>query len=230
MQKGRVKSTTGLNLRLKPNGEKLSVFEHNEQFTIVDEVTFYRVKSDDGRVGYVHSDYVEKIPVASVLPESNRENYQPIFKPVVFNNDVFVGEIVRVDQDFVPDLKRIAAYAVKCNLKIWVTSSLRQLDNQVKGAIVKPASNSCHHIGHAIDMNILYEGKFFNSKALRVKNHINLPESISKFFEMIRMDEDLRWGGDFSTEDPVHIDNDFYHKQKLYYLSKLDNRVELLNA
>ena len=67
MLKGRVKSTTGVNLRLKPNGDKVDVLGHNEEFTIVDEVMFYRVKSKNGQVGYVHGDYVEKIP-ASIEP------------------------------------------------------------------------------------------------------------------------------------------------------------------
>ncbi|MES0446482.1 MAG: SH3 domain-containing protein [Desulfobacterales bacterium] len=225
MQKGRVKSTTGLNLRFKPNGDKIGVLGHNEEFTIVDEVTFYRVKSQSGHVGYVHGDYIEKIPTSSVLPKTNGGNYEPEFKPVVFIHDSFIGETARVDQDFVTDLQRLSEYASQCNLKIWVTSSLRPLNNQFKGAIVKPASRSCHHIGHAIDMNLFYEGEIYNSKMLIKSNHINLSDNITGFFELIRADKVLRWGGDFKTEDPVHIDNDFYHEQEIFYLAKLDSRI-----
>jgi hypothetical protein len=225
MEKGRVKSTTGLNLRFKPNGDKIGVLGHNEEFTIVDEVTFYRVKSQSGHVGYVHGDYIEKIPTSSILPKTNGGDYVPEFKPVVFMHYSFVGETARVDQDFVPDLQRLSEYASQCNLKIWVTSSLRPLNNQFKGAIVKPAARSCHHIGHAIDINLFYEDAIYNSKMLLKSNHINLSDNITRFFELIREDKILRWGGDFRTEDPVHIDNDFYHEQEILYLAKLDSRI-----
>jgi len=230
MLKGRVKSTTGVNLRLKPNGDKVDVLGHNEEFTIVDEVMFYRVKSKNGQVGYVHGDYVEKIPASIEPGESTEVEYTPGYNPVVFQHDSFVGEAARVDQDFVQDLERLAEYASQCQLKIWVTSSLRSLDNQVKGAIVKPASKSCHHIGHAIDMNILYEAKLYNSKMLRKNNHSNLPGDILQFFEMIKLDMVLRWGGNFRTQDPVHIDNNFYNRQRIFYLAKLDSRVSQANA
>ncbi len=233
MTKGRVKSTTGLNLRLKPNGEKIGVLGHNEEFSIVDEVTFYRVKTGSGKIGYVHSDYVEKIPSTSLIPESSvveEDGFSPEFKLVTFSHERFMGETVKVDQGFVASLQRVAQYAGECDLKIWVTSSIRQLNNQIEGAIVKPASHSCHHIGHAIDMNIFYNEKLYNSKALRRGKHRDLPDKIVAFFDLIRADSILRWGGDFATEDPVHIDDNFYNKQKLMYLAKLDSRMTQLNA
>ena len=61
-------------------------------------------------------------------------------------------------------------------------------------------------------------------------NHKSLPDNIPKFFNLIRKDKVLRWGGDFRIQDTVHIDNDFYHKQKIFYLAKLDSRVLQLNA
>lgn len=237
MQKGRVKSTTGLNLRDKPNGEKVAVLAHDQEFTIVDQVTFYRVKTRDGQTGYVHGSYVEKMPTFTDLPSEQaitvaeeEGSYLPDFKPVVFLDDHFVGESVTVDQDFVPELKRLSGFAQQCDLKIWVTSSLRPLNNQVRGAIVKPATNSCHHIGHAIDMNLFHQGKLYNSVALRKDNHGRLPQPLQTFFQLIREDEILRWGGDFRTQDPVHIDDDFFHKQKLFFQAKLNSRVDQANA
>jgi len=50
MDRGRVKSSTGLNLRNKPNGDRVGVLAHNEQFTILDEVNFYRVRSESGEI------------------------------------------------------------------------------------------------------------------------------------------------------------------------------------
>ncbi|MCD4694732.1 MAG: SH3 domain-containing protein [Bacteroidales bacterium] len=229
MQKGRVISTTGLNLRIKPNGEKVGVLSHNEEFTIVDEVAFFRVKTKNGQVGYVHSDYVEKIPSSTLLSKAKTDTINPRFKEVVFSNDSFIGEAARVDQDFVPDLDRLAKYALQCKLKIWVTSSIRPLNNQIRGAIVKPATHSCHHIGHAIDMNLFFKGKIINSGMMKKSNHKNLAVNISEFFELIRKDKFLRWGGDFRAQDTVHIDNDFYYKQKIFYQSKLDSRVSQSN-
>ena len=129
-----------------------------------------------------------------------------------------------------PDLLRLAKYAKKCKLKIWVTSSIRPINNQFKGAIVTPATHSCHHIGHAIDMNLFFEDKIYNSKMMLKGNHVNLPENIPAFFDLIRKDKVLRWGGDFKKQDTVHIDNDFYHKQKLFYQAKLNSRVMQLNG
>ena len=40
MERGKVKSETGLNLRLKPNGDRVGVLKYNEEFNIVDEITF----------------------------------------------------------------------------------------------------------------------------------------------------------------------------------------------
>ena len=64
----------------------------------------------------------------------------------------------------------------------------------------------------------------------RTSETLNLADNITRFFELIRSDKILRWGGDFRTQDPVHIDNDFYHEQKILYLAKLDSRVLQSNA
>ncbi len=236
MQKGRVKSTTGLNLRDKPNGEKTGILGFNEEFSLVDQVTFYRIKTLDGRVGYVHGDYVEKVPTMLDIPgdvelrDEAEGEFSPEFKSVIFSDPHFIGDTLTADQDFVPGLKRLATYADQCHLKIWVTSSLRALNNQVRGAIVKPATNSCHHIGHAIDMNLFHDGTLYNSKKLVKENHINLPEDVRQFFKLVRADDKLRWGGDFGTPDPVHIDDNFFHKQRLFFKAKLDSRVIQANT
>jgi hypothetical protein len=230
MQRGKVKSDTGLNLRLKPNGDRIGVLKFKEEFSIVDEITFYRVKTDSGQVGYVHGDYVEKIPKPTMVPKTETTRYSMEFRPVIYTGEAFVGETVKVDQDFVPDLQRVSAYAAECHLKIWVTSSLRSLDNQINGAIVKPATHSCHHVGHAIDMNIFHKDELYNSKRLRKTNHSRLPEEVVRFIEEIRSDPVLRWGGDFSRQDPVHIDNNFFNREKIIYLAKIDDRIMQSNA
>ncbi|MEE8056455.1 MAG: SH3 domain-containing protein [Pseudomonadales bacterium] len=230
---GRVRSGTGLNLREKPNGEKIDVLGHNEEVEILEEVSFFRIRTTSGQIGYVHGSYLEKMPaVEDVDFTAIDKNSVPseAFDLVTFSNEHFVGEAVKVDRDFVLSLNRICQYAKDFNVKIWATSSTRSINNQVRGAIVSPASNSCHHIGHAIDMNLLLDGKLYNSKKLSRSNLKNLPEPIGNFIESVRTDEGLRWGGDFNSEDPVHIDDDFYRQQKIIYMAKLHSRLNQLNA
>lgn len=233
MDKGRVKPDSGLNMREKPNGELMSVLRHNEVVDILEEVRFYRVRNAIGEIGYVHGDYLEKMPTTDTrIAEVEKPNVFPsdTYEQVVFENECFIGEPAKVDRDFVPALTRVSDYAKACKLKVWVTSSTRNLGDQVRGAIVPPAGRSCHHIGHAIDMNLMFEGTLYNSRKLQRNNLTNLPAAIGKFIDKIREDAELRWGGDFSVEDPVHIDDDFYHRQEIMYMAKLHSRVNQLNA
>ncbi len=41
---------------------------------------------------------------------------------------------------------------------------------------------------------------------MRKDNYKNLPLPIQSFLDQIIKDKDLRWGGIFAQEDPVHID------------------------
>ncbi|WP_179957683.1 SH3 domain-containing protein [Exilibacterium tricleocarpae] len=228
MDKGRVKSDTGLNLRDKPNGHVIGVLRHNEEVELLDEVSFFRVRNRAGEIGYVHGDYLEQLPAGTGTSAAG--TWSPHFEPVTYANARFVGEKIRVDRDFTPELDKIAGFAEQTDLQIWVTSSIRQLNNQVNGAIVKPAAKSCHHIGHAIDMNLLYRNELYNSKKLRKSHHPKLPGPLLDFIQLLRKDATLRWGGDFTTEDPVHIDDNLYNRDTVLYQAKLDNRVNRLNA
>lgn len=236
MEKGRVSSETGLNLRKDPGGKRIGVLGYDEEVTILDKVCFYRVRTASGQIGYVHGDYLQARPredrlvhVESGTAEVAEDAWIPRFEPVVYSNPNFIGEALKVDRDFVPQLDKLAGYAKDCGLKIYVTSSLRSLDQRVRGAIVKPAGKSCHHIGHALDMNLAGKEGFYNSRKLSRANFNRLPDKVQSFFGMIRDDEILRWGGDFSTEDPVHIDDNLYRRDPLLYEAKLANRMERVN-
>ena len=231
--KGRVRSESGLNLREKPNGNKINVLAPDAQVEILQEVKFLRVKTSDGQIGYVHSDYIDESPALNEVQASGEIDDvfpDPEFKLVKFTGDCFIGQPAMVDVDFALCLKRVNTYAKQCDVKIWVTSATRNINQQVNGAIVKPASKSCHHIGHAIDMNIMHGGTLYNSKALIKSNFKNLPDNVTGFIKMLRDDEQLRWGGDFNTQDPVHIDDNFYYRQQLMYVAKLQSRMNQLNA
>lgn len=112
------------------------------------------------------------------------------------------------DADFIPLLQKVNQYAIDADVMLYVTSSFRKTA-KVKGAIVTPAEKSNHMIGHAIDMNVDY-GKGYssrcNSACLKATNK-NRPVAVTNFIKKIQEDEDLRWGGDFNTADPVHIDD-----------------------
>ena len=72
---------------------------------------------------------------------------------------------------------------------------------------MQPVTNSNHHAGHAIDMNVRYQGTLYTSTQLQSNNLNNLPQAVQGLIDDIRNDTDLRWGGDFANTDPVHIDD-----------------------
>jgi len=124
-----------------------------------------------------------------------------------FSGSQFVGKPVLADVEFLSGLQSINDLAAAQGLQVHVTSSARRHGVAVGNTIVPPASRSNHLVGHAIDMNLKKDGKFFNSKALRKQGLKKQPKAIRAFIEGVRADPALRWGGDFNTEDPVHIDD-----------------------
>ena len=90
-------------------------------------------------------------------------------------------------------------------LQVYVTSSFRKFGQPIEGAIVEPARRSNHYVGHAIDMNLSAPGYWCNSKCLRYE--LDQRPEAKCFIEKIRSDPNLRWGGDFSEKDEVHIDD-----------------------
>ena len=140
-------------------------------------------------------------------------------KLVVYKSSNIIGydgKPIIVDYYFINSMNRLNSYAKQNNLTLFVTSSFRKVDEEVNGAIVSPAKMSNHLAGHAIDMNIEYDGSWFDSKLMRRKNMKNLPHSLQNFFNDIRRDKVLRWGGDFSIQDTVHIDDHLNKNQKAW--------------
>jgi hypothetical protein len=50
-------------------------------------------------------------------------------------------------------------------------------------------------------------GKFYNSDKLAPSKLSEVSEGVRSFIQSIEDDSDLRWGGNFSNTDPVHIDD-----------------------
>ena len=124
-----------------------------------------------------------------------------------FTGTNFTGAAVQCDVNFVQHLQTIDSYAGNRGVQIHVTSSFRQQQQAVTGAVVQPVTNSNHHAGHAIDMNVRYQGTLYTSTQLQSNNLNNLPQAVQGLIDDIRNDTDLRWGGDFANTDPVHIDD-----------------------
>jgi hypothetical protein len=124
-----------------------------------------------------------------------------------YSGSNFTGEQVVADVEFVPALEAINQHAADNDVNLLITDSFRPQGRAVKGAIVPPASRSNHLAGHGIDMNVMYgPGKtsLCNSRCLGRRNP---PAAVKTFIAAIRADANLRWGGDFSPRDPVHIDD-----------------------
>lgn len=203
MQEGIVRGS-GLRLRATlTSGPVLKELRKNSRVTILGTETWHRVRTRDGLEGFVFADFVDLDPVATSAVEAPSDE---ALRVVVYQHPRFIGDVVRVDADFVPHLDRVAGFAEACKLKVFVTSSLRDPQGHVHDAIVTPAKGSNHFVGHAIDMNLQSDdGEFFNSRALK---KLSLqPEAVRDFIGRVRDDPELRWGGDFRTPDVVHIDD-----------------------
>ena len=107
-----------------------------------------------------------------------------------------------VDDEFAKELDKMNTIAIKHNMLIIITSSLRH-STDVKGAIVTPSKVSNHLIGFAIDCNLqsTVTNEYFNSVKMGDKKGIDL-----LFIEDIEKNTKLRWGGRFKTVDYVHFD------------------------
>lgn len=153
-------------------------------------------------------------------------------KLITYKSDIFIGKEIQIDEDFLTSLKLIEDYARFNSLQIYITQAVRNSNTVVNGAIVKPATKSNHLIGHAIDMNIQFKGKLYNSDDLAKERLYLLPNEIQYFINGIRKNDSLRWGGDFDTPDPVHIDDGLnlrkpeLWEEKYYFIQGELNGIE----
>lgn len=116
------------------------------------------------------------------------------------------GKQILVHRDFYPSMIKLNEIAERLNIHLILNQGYRYLGHKVKGAIVDPATFSNHQAGFAIDCNLEYEGEIYTSQDLSRKNVSRVPSAILQFIELAKTEVDLRWGGDFTPEDPVHFD------------------------
>lgn len=132
-----------------------------------------------------------------------------------------VEKIVMVEASFFSYMVAMDASAKRYGIVVKVNQAVRYEGVKVNGAIVKPASHSCHLVGHAIDCNLLYKKRLYNSLDLQIPNG-----EIRQFIDECKHNG-LRWGGDFTPQDTVHFDSDLFHKNPVLWKNLHD---EIQNA
>jgi hypothetical protein len=122
---------------------------------------------------------------------------------------------VRVDSSFAYSISYMNTLAEQNDLYILVQGEgFRIAGAPVHNAIVPPSATSNHLVGHAVDINIRYNSKFYNSTDLG--QFSTLPQAIKNFINGCKSNG-MRWGGDFSTKDPVHFDDGLNLNSKSTY-------------
>ncbi len=215
----RTNARRGLRLRESPHdGDTLAVLPSGTELTVLGEDTWLRVQDADGRIGFVSADYVE--PTANhrstQLDEPKADAKTGI---LTYTGTAYRSEKpIRIHEDFRSVLVELGSVAEEHDLEIFVTSSLRRPGERVENAIVTPGKFSNHHVGHAIDMNLIHADTWYNSH--RLADFDTLPSPVRGFLEAVR--ENYRWGGDFTpAPDPVHIDDGLNREKPDAFMRKL---------
>ena len=116
------------------------------------------------------------------------------------------GKQIFFHKDFLSTMQSIDSLAKNEDIKIVVTQGYRLPGRKLNNTIVKPASKSNHLAGHALDFNIRYKSRTYQSFHLGKSNFEKLPKNIQNFIYGLKCINGIRWGGDFAIEDPIHID------------------------
>jgi len=137
----------------------------------------------------------------------------------------FRGKQILIHHKFKPYMRTIDKYAKENRVELIVNQSYRN-SRQILSKTVVKATKLSHLAGFAIDFNLKYNNIKYFSKDLKLNNFMNLPQNIQNFINDIRGDKNLRWGGMFTKEDPIHIDYPLNLKSKKDWLkySKLCNQ------
>jgi uncharacterized protein YcbK (DUF882 family) len=126
-----------------------------------------------------------------------RGELQKIDHPSIGDDDIVI------DADFIDSLGILNDEAKTGNVKLSLNQAFRIHGAPVGGAVVPPATQSQHLIGHAIDCNI-DDGGLISSKAFAKHTETAAADD---FIAAVKK-RNLRWGGDFTAKpDPVHFDD-----------------------
>lgn len=150
---------------------------------------------------------------------------------VNYQGSNFLNSTNKIPIDFAEDLSRVNEYAGENGVQVYAESSgIRIKGAPIPGDIYhKPGEvteNSLHYIGVAIDIKVQYlnsnaENSMCDNSCLK-SGFSNLPNPVQGFIGDIRNDGELRWGGDFSRVDAVHIDNNLYQRDPGEYFRRFN--------
>ena len=185
------------------------------ELEVLGQETWMRVKDSKGDIGFILADYVE--PAESPVELGSSSESKDAVKIVTYTNEYMTGEKIRIDAGFVPSMDQLGELCKENNVKLHITSSLREPNKPVSNAIVESAKLSNHFVGHAIDMNIISGSDFYNSK--RLDDFDTLPDNIQEFINKLET-IGLKWGGTFEPLDSVHIDDRLNVKNAQVYGDK----------
>jgi hypothetical protein len=122
---------------------------------------------------------------------------------------------VIVDSAFAQYIWIMDELALENNLELKVQGGgFREAGQELRNAVVPPSETSNHLVGHAVDINIVYNGVWYASGTL--KNYEALPQPIKNFISGC-IKNGLRWGGNFSVSDSVHFDDNLYLRDRETY-------------
>ena len=124
------------------------------------------------------------------------------------------GRQILIHKEFEKCIEQIDRYAIDNNVKLIINQSYRSDKQILSRTIVEPGKLSNHFAGFAIDFNIQSKGIKYFANDLERNKLDKLPDNVQDFINDIRKNQDLRWGGDFRKEDPVHIDYPLNLKSK----------------
>ena len=128
-----------------------------------------------------------------------------------FKSTCLIGEPCMIHRDAKPMMDRLCYIAFNCKVKLYITHSMRRLNQKLFDTVVKQAERSNHHAGSAVDLNPVYEGVWYTSELM--ENMESLPEPVKRFLDKVVYAPELRWGGQFGVnKDRVHFDDDLVRR------------------
>jgi len=226
---GKITKSDAVEILSSPrDGEPLRRLTTGAEFEILGSESWLRVRLPDGTVGFLLEDYVEPVVVQARVEQRLVE--VTTFVSSLGPRSPYQGKPIRCDIEFIPAIEELEGIAIASGVEVIVISSLREPARPVDGAVVTPATYSNHFVGHAIDFNLLDGGRAFRSSDLLslvpevpgeelVQGNVSL--GVREFIQSVRSSDLLRWGGDFSSPDPTHIDDQLNLKRPEVYKSKL---------
>lgn len=239
MKRGQTTARAGLCLRDAPKvGNIIDALKYGTQLEVLSQETWLKVKTENGQIGYVLADYVElsELKAVAIEPGNTAQHTQIMtYHP---KTSRIQGQPIRIDRQFEHVIEWLEEKLQQHDISMWVTSSLREPGKAVSAAVINPATLSNHFIGHAIDINLFTENQWFNSSKLTRLNikddslQTSLTpsdeERVRRFLHDVvyassasKIQTTLRWGGNFSPSDPVHIDDGLNIWDNAKYYAKL---------